>query len=268
MPRERVQSLARAFDTDAGVWRLRNPPTFNTPFGEVKPNFEHAMQLIESDSLEPIIALPGGALLSKVPAQEVYILSDPDVLNTFGLARRENARFALGLMDYLAPYADGAVTLDATLHGFERSESLLRAIFDIPFLGATLLALATGGLIGWAAFSRFGPTDRESRILAYGKQALADNSAGLVSMTRREGKMAPGYAHMSRRALIRRLGLPRNISDKDLSRTLNALAKKRELDQGWETLNAGLSKPANSREDLTHKASALWAWRKELTHGD
>ncbi len=266
--RDRVQGLIRNFDTDATVWHLRNPARFETPFGTVKPGFEHKMQVIESDSLEPIISVPGGALLSKVPGSDVFILSDPDVFNTFGLVRRENARFALGLIDWLSQYSGDEVIFDATLHGFERSENLMRAIFDVPFLGATLLAFVTACLIGWAAFVRLSPQEREGRVLAFGKKALADNSAGLIAMARREGPMAPGYLQLSRRALIRRLGLPRTVSDEELARTLRAISKQREIGGDWSERASGLQTAALSREDLRDKARALWRWRKEMTHGD
>ncbi len=263
-----VSGLLADFDADAEVWRLRNPPRILTPFGPHRPDFEHQMQVIESDSLEPVIRVPGGALLVKLPGQEIYILSDPDLLNTFGLARRGNAGFALGLIDWLSEYDGAPITLDATLHGFERSESLLRAIFDIPFLGATLLAFATTLLIGWSAFIRFGPPEPETRNIAFGKKALAESSAGLVSMARREGQMAPGYLALTRRALTRSLGLPTKLSDEDLARTLNNIAKQKQLEADWSLETAAMKTPAANRDELRDKAAALWRWRKEMTDGN
>ena len=267
LPRQSVSALLSDFDEDAQIWRLRNPGKILTPFGPQEPEFEHQMQVIESDSLEPVIRVPGGALLSKLPGQDVYILSDPDLLNTFGLARRGNARFALGLIDWLAEYDGAPVTLDATLHGFERSENLLKAIFDIPFLGATLLAFATALLIGWSAFIRFGPPEREARTIAFGKKALAESSAGLVSMARREGQMAPGYLSLTRRAVMRALGLPAKLSDADIARSLDNIAKQKQLAINWSSNQSALEAPARNRDDLRDKAGALWRWRKEMTDG-
>ncbi len=263
-----VQNHLEPFDLDAKIWRLRNPGTINTPFGQQTPKFEHEMQVVESDSLEPVITVAGGALLSKVPGREIYILSDPDILNTFGLARRDNARFALGLIDWLANYDGAPVVLDATLHGFERSGSLMKAIFDAPFLGATLLAIATALMIGWAAFIRFGPPQRETRRLAFGKKALAESSAGLVSMARREGQMAPGYKHLTQRALARRLGLPPKMTEQDITSTLDAIAKQKEMDADWSTRSAPLNGAAANRDELRDMAHALWQWRKEISDGN
>ena len=180
MDRRSVAAIAQTFDSDITVWRLRNPGRVRTPFGTQRPKFEHQMQVLASDSLEPIIDTPGGSLLAKVPGRDVYILSDPDLVNTFGLARPENARMALGLIDWLKYEPEQPITMDATLHGFERSENLLRAIFDVPFLGATMIALATMLLVTWGAFIRFGPPSREAPVMAFGKKALAESSAGLV----------------------------------------------------------------------------------------
>ena len=263
-----VSDILSTFDNDARVWRLRNPGQFSTRFGPVRPDFEHEMQVIDSDSLIPVISVPGGTLVSRVPGSEIYILSDPDVLNTFGIVRRENARFALGLIESLKPYPEAPITFDATIHGFERSENLLKAIFDIPFLGATLIAFATMLLIGWGAAIRFGPPQRETRAIAFGKQALADNSAGLITMARREGTMAPRYLEATRRTLIRHLGLPRQTDDATLTTTLNAIAKQRGIDSKFEDTGGPLTSDARTREDLTDKANRLWRWRKEITHGD
>ncbi|MEO0606954.1 MAG: hypothetical protein AAFY82_01885 [Pseudomonadota bacterium] len=265
--KHRVESIAREFDSDVRVWRLRDPGRLRTPFGTQSPAFEHQMQVLESDSLESIIRMPGGTLLAKLPGRDIYILSDPDLLNTFGLARRDNARMALGLVDYLKTYPEQSVTLDATFHGFERSESLLRAIFDVPFLGATLIAFATILLIGWSAFIRFGPPNREARPLSFGKKALAESSAGLISMARREGQMAPNYAQTVERDLTKKLGLPASMPDQEIARTANRIAKQKGLSSTWTEQKEQLARPANGRNDLRDKALALWRWRKEMSDG-
>ena len=274
LDREYVSLIAQNFDSDASVWRLRNPGQIDTPFGPAAPKFEHEMQVLESDSLESVIATPGGVLLAKIPGREVYILSDPDILNTFGLARRENARLALGLIDWLLidselldGFTDRTITFDATLHGFARSESLLRAIFDKPFLGASLVALATILLITWAAFVRFGPPLPEQRVLAFGKKALAESSAGLISMARREGQMAQPYRQMTERNLARQLGLPPQAQSEAFARTADRLAEQKNLPTTWSEQSQALAEPASGRNDIRDKALALWRWRQEMKDG-
>lgn len=263
-----VENLLDEFDKDAEIWRLRNPGQLDTEFSSARPDFENKMQVIESDSLIPVVKVAGGSLVSRVPGTQVYILSDPDVLNTFGIARRENARFALELIEHLKPFEGATVTVDATIHGFQHTENLLKAIFDIPYLGVTLLAFATMLMIGWGASVRTAPPQREARAIALGKQALADNSAGLIAMARRETAMAPRYLEATRRALIRKLGLPRSTDETALTTTLNALAKQNGEQPAFEDTAGLLERPAKNREDLTDKARRLWRWRKEITHGD
>lgn len=274
LQRTYVSMIAEQFDSDAKIWRLRDPGILNTPFGPVAPEFNHEMQVLESDSLESVIQTPGGTLLAKVPGREVYILTDPDILNTFGLAERENARMALGLIDWLLidsymldEFTERTITFDATLHGFARSESLLRAIFDKPFLGASLVALATILLITWAAFIRFGPPLPEQRVIAFGKKALAESSAGLVSMARREDQMALPYRQMTERNLARQLGLPPGARSDAFARTADRLADQKNLPQTWSEQSRTLAEPASGRNDIRDKALALWRWRQEMKDG-
>lgn len=265
--RSAVNGMLGLVAEDAAVKRLQRPGQIDTPFGAARPDFDAKMQVIESDALEEIAGVPGGQLISKIPDREIYILSDPDLLNNFGLARAENARLALELVDYVSAGRARPIIFDATLHGFQRSNNLLKAMLDIPFLGATLIALAAAALVGWAASIRFGAPVRDAPAFAPGKQALADNSAGLIAMTRREARMAPGYLSLTRRALARELGLPKSLSEAETADLLDRMGTQAGLDQKWKQVGGGLAQAAASRDDLRHKARALWRWRKEMTHG-
>lgn len=262
-----VDAAASVFDETIEVVRLRNPGTIDLPSGEARPDFENEMQVLRSDTLEPVVDVAGGMLLAKIPDRDIYILSDPDLLNNFGLARLENAKAGLGMIELIIAESGRPIIFDATLHGFERSTNLMKILLSIPWLGATLVALAAMGLIGWAAAVRFGAPERETRAIAAGKRALADNSAGLISMARRERRMAPGYLSLSRRALVRELGLPKNLSEAETTALLQRMGEQAGLDTDYSSLNDGLSAPAGSREDLRHKARALWRWRREMKHG-
>ncbi len=263
---ERVRILLREFDEDGDITREENPGDVTTEFGTFSPDFEDEMQVIEAAQLEPLISVPGGVLLGKIPDRELYVLSDPDLLNNFGLSRLENARFGLALIGDLSENGSRPIVFDATLHGFEHSTNLLKILLDIPYLGATLIGLATMLLVGWASAVRFGAPERETRAIQAGKRALADNSAGLIAMAGRERRMAPGYLALSRRALSRELGLPRTLSEEEYQALLDRMAEQQGMETSFSTLQAGLSSPASSRDDLRNKARALWRWRKEMTH--
>ena len=264
---ERLARVLEAFDIEGEITRHDAPNLIPTPFGNHAPVFEDQIQLLSSDELNPVVVTAQGLLLAQVPGREIYILSDPELMNTFGISERGNAAFTLSLVDWLKDTPDQTITLDATFHGFERSESLLRAIFDAPFLGATLIAFVTLLLVGWAAFIRFGPPELDQDMPTFGKIALAESSAGLVSMARREGQMAPDYANLVQRDLRRRLGIPRQTKDEVFAEALDRLAQQKDLSADWHEQRAQLAEPVSGRSELRDKALALWRWRQEMKDG-
>ena len=56
--------------------------------------------------------------------------------------------------------------------------------------------------------------------MAFGKRALADNSAGLIRLARREPRMAPRYLDLTRAAVARALGVTRLASEHAASMAL------------------------------------------------
>lgn len=265
-----IQYAERALniiDEKADIQRVSAPKRVQTPFGVQIPKVENDLQVIQSDWLEPVVSASGGALVAKTPYDDIYILSDPDLVNTFGLAEYENARFAASLVDWLKFGLETPIIFDATLHGFVRSENILQTALSPPFLGATLAALAAAGLLGWSASLRFGAPEREDRAIALGKQALADNSAGLISMAQRETRLAPDYLALTQRAAAADVGAPKTLSEKDLAALFDRMTPDAPEKSRWGALAAALKSPAASRDDLATKAQALWSWRKENVHG-
>ena len=192
-----VEAAAAVFDETIEVYRLRDPGSLDTSFGIVRPSFEHEMQVLRSGTLEPVVEAAGGTLLAKLPDEEIYILSDPDVLNNFGLARLENAKTGLGMIDFITRRDDQSIIFDATLHGFERSTNLMKILLSVPWIGATLLALASMALIIWSAAVRLGAPEREAPAIAAGKRAdvalgfeglIRDGGADMSSIARRSSE--------------------------------------------------------------------------------
>lgn len=256
-------------DQDTEIDRIIPPNLIRSRFGQFRPQFDERLQIIQSgDYLQTVIPVPTGALLAKIPSEDIYFLSDPDLANTFGLADPENARLMLSILQTISAKPDTPVIFDTTLNGFERSTSLLRIMLDIPFIGATLTVLCGFLLLGWAACIRFGAPVREEKAFALGKQALADNTAGLFSMTRRETRMAPGYLALSRKAIRRDLGIPPTLSEDEVNALLERLGPDEKNDLSWTSIVNAMQRPSNNRDDLLNKAQALYAWRKEKTHGD
>lgn len=259
-----VNDLLRTLDSDGRIWRIRTPAEIKTAFGMFSPDLGDDMQVLRADSFVSIIPTAAGDLLARIPGSETYVLADPDLLNTAGLADAETARMALALIDFLREPPGQPVMMDATLHGFQRSDNLLQMVFDAPFLGATLAALAGFLMIGWAGAVRFGAPSHEGRAIALGKQALTDNTARLVAMARRETQLAPGYLALVRRHTAREVGAPKTLTETELAALFDRLGPE---GTPFSELEAQLSAPATSREDLMNKARALWRWRRETTHG-
>ena len=203
----------------------------------------------------------GRPLLLRWTGHRVYMLSDPDVLDTHGLRSVETARTALALIDALRDR--GPVTFDVTLDGFGAPPSLLRLLFEPPVLGATLCAAATGLLIVLMAANRFGPVREPDRIHDFGKRALADNSAGLIAMARREPRMARPYAQIVRGLAARALGVPPQLDARALDRWLDAASHAHGAADDWTTLDA-VAYGVRRRADLMAFAARLERWRSEM----
>ncbi len=221
-----------------------------------------SLQTLAGADLIPVIVDEQGAtVLALSRKRSVYILSDPDLLNTQGIADLDTARAAVGVLEQLR--APGPVVFDVTLDGFERGRSLLRLALEPPLLGATLCLLAAALLMGWQAMIRFGPELKPARALALGARALADNSAALVRMARREPRMGAPYAALVREAAARALGAPRDLDAAQLDALLDRLGEARGA--GPFSPLAAQARGAANNTDLIAAARRLNDWKLEIT---
>lgn len=213
----------------------------------------------------PLVVDGGGrpVLIEAIEDEGVYVLSDPDLLNTHGLASIDNARAMHALMDWT--FGDEAsYVFDVTLHGLERSRSFLRQAFEPPFLAATLCALAAVALMGWHAFVRFGRAAREGRAFASGKRALADNQADLIKMTGREHRMGAPYGTVVRDLAARAVGAPRDLKPEALDELLDRLGESGRTSWPLSTLRGDVERAKNPAE-LVQAAERLHRWKQEIT---
>ena len=166
------------------------------------------------DAANPLggVALDGeGRLLTRT-----YVLSDPDLLNTLGLASPAGAEAASGLIAALA--GERAVFFDLASAGFGRTDNLLTLAIEPPFTAATLTVLLAGALLAWAATARFGPPVPDPVGMGLGKAALADQAATLLEASGRDVTLGPRYAALTRRRIARLLG-NESMPDAALART-------------------------------------------------
>lgn len=224
------------------------------------------LQTISGPNWVPVIVdETGAAVLAMDSVTRTYVLADPDLLNTQGLKSPARATAALHLLRLIWS-GGGPVIFDLTLHGYQRPRSVARLMLEPPLLGATLALLAATALIAYQAFVRFGPGRRQGRAIALGKRALADNSAGLVRLARREHRMAGPYAQLVRASVARAIGAPRNLDGEALDAFLDRLGGTLGSHDRYTAL-AAEARGARTPGDLIRVARKLHRWRLEMTRG-
>jgi hypothetical protein len=239
------------------------------PDQTLRPGPIESLQTISAPNLTPVATTGNGKTILGVlhtndrdgAPLDIYVLSEPDLLNTQGIANFDTARTGLELLRLLrAP--DESITFDATLNGYARSRSLLRLAFEPPLLAATLSFLLVAALIAWRAATREGPAAARGRALAYGKRILADNSAALIRLAGREHTMAARYADFIRTLVAERIGVARDGSE-TTSAELDRIAQARGLASTFSPLAAEAASAQTGPASLA-AARKLHAWTEEI----
>jgi len=223
-----------------------------------------ALQSINAPGWSSVLTDERGAtILARDPRRHVYILSDPDLMNTQGV--RDVRTLATGLAILRALRADdGPVIFDVRLNGLGRERSLLRLLLEPPFLGVTLCLATAAALAGIQAFFRFGPVRRGGRAIPLGKTALVDNTAALVRLARREHRLGGRYADLTADLAARAVGAPRGLGGEALAAFLDRLGARRRLPRSFSALESE-ARVTPSADRLVATAEQLHRWRLELT---
>jgi hypothetical protein len=218
------------------------------------------LQYLPDDKMfEPMIAAANGqTLIAKLKDAPVYIISDPDLANTHGLATQTRARMTAEFFAYAR--AGGPVFFDLTLHGIERTRNIVRLMLEPPFLAATLCILVAGLLLALKAAARFGPARATARPFEAGKVALADNSSALIRMAKREAAFGERYADLTRRRIAAAIGAPKGVNHETLDALINKIGEADDF-----TALADRVKNAGSAGELADAARTLYKRKKEIT---
>jgi hypothetical protein len=223
------------------------------------------LQTITGEALTPIVTDEAGrivlARLDREDMTEVYILSDPDFLNTHGLSDRATARIGMGMLAALHQ-PDQPIIFDVTLNGLGADRGILRMAFEPPFLGATLALALAAGLLGWRAAARAGPSAPPRRAIALGKAALADNAAALLRLTGRERGMGVAYARLVAMHLVEELSGSRKDETEAVA-WLDRLAVVHRLPMRFSEL-ARQAGDARNPMQMLEAARKLHAWTQEI----
>lgn len=225
------------------------------------------LQTIKADTLIPVVTdAQGRIILGQVRPTEamplpIYVLSDPDFLNTQGIANIDTARAGMSILD-LALDDREMIVFDVTMNGLGGSKSPLKMAFTPPFLGATLGFAIAALLLGWRAALRFGPSAAIGRAIALGKAALAENSAALIRLARREHKLGAGYARLTGMTAAEKAGAGRK-DEAETAAFLDRVAEANGVDTSFTQLSAEAA-AAKSSKEMLEAARKLHAWKEEI----
>jgi hypothetical protein len=195
----------------------------------------------------------------------VIFVFEPDLVDNYGMARKENAALAALLVDAALVHGPRRVTFDLTLNGLGRSANLLTLAFTPPYLAATLCLVLAALAAAWRAFLRFGPPLAQGRAIAFGKRALVSSAANLIRRTRRLHLVTRPYADRTRERVARALGLPREADPEASERAIDrALARRWPEAEPFSRLAARL-RSARKPQSILRAAQALHALERTVT---
>ena len=205
----------------------------------------------------------GATILARDPHRPLFILADPDLLNTQGLKDVDTLATAVAILRALRA-GDGPFIFDVRLNGLGRERSVLRLLFDPPFVAITLSLALAAALAGFQACCRFGPVRPAARAFALGKTSLVENSAALIRLAGREHLMGGRYADLTADVAAKAVGAPRELTGDALTRFLDRLGSRRGAADSLAALGA-LARTAPDRMRLVAVALRLFRWRLEIT---
>lgn len=219
------------------------------------------LQTMAGKGLQPIIVDGfGRVVLAKVPtAAQLYVLSDPDLLNNHAMGSERQARAALALLDYVNSTGAKSVLFDVTTNGLGRSRSPLRLAFDVPFLGVTLTIFAAMMLAAWQALVRFGPIRRRERAIAFGKLALVANTAALIRKARRETHLGGRYADAMRERAASLIGISTSADPQVVDARIEAANQQRSF-----AAASAAARDVQTPGELLLAARSLNRWLQEI----
>ena len=180
------------------------------------PDIPHSLQLIDGSqllTLKPVITCGSGVLVGWLPygaTGSIWVVSDPDLWNTHGLAKAANPEVVEGLLrDGLG--AQGVI-IDETVHGFEHPPSIWQELttFPLSLFSAHLVGLFLLSVL--AAAARFGAPQPLPPRIPPGKGALIENTARLLDMGSHRAYTVSRYFDATIRRLAVAVSLPPGLS--------------------------------------------------------
>lgn len=223
------------------------------------------LQTLESENLIPLLTAGNGIILGRLEGKDTYILSDPDLMNNNGAQSLATAQLALDMIN-MTRFSDDPVYFDLVIHGLATRSNLIKTALTPPFLSATLCLIALGILISWRAFTRFGAPQPSQRVFALGKEALAENSADLIKMTKRQVNMAMPYSAYVLSNAAERLSMPPNTPEEELVNRFDKHSQTQQTTHNFSKILEAI-RSSKTTQDLETNAQNYQTWMKEITRG-
>ncbi|MCA9513647.1 MAG: hypothetical protein KC635_01775, partial [Myxococcales bacterium] len=240
------------------------------PLGE-GPSLENPQTLVPGATDLEVVVMDekgGGLLVAAFPGTNLYLLADPDLLNTMGLGRGDNA-VALyhTLVDGLG--ATGLV-VDEVVHGFKKPTSLWTELVTFPLVLLTVHLLGLLALALWAAMARFGRPRAFPPRVAPGTATLIDNTATLLGLGGHTGHALHEYWRSTLRALERAFAVPSRAASGGRLEALQRLAEQRGVAEDVVDLAArvaGFGKKKGDTRRALALARRIHRFRREMLDG-
>ena len=219
-------------------------------------------QVIDGEGLTRLVQIRGeGALVAQFGREPHYVVADPDLLNNMAMRDPRRAQLAVRMLSSLLPDEDGLIYFDAGLGSAGGDRSLIRTMFEPPFLAMTIALIVATLLAGLHGAVRFGPARAAGRAIPFGKAALVENSAGLLRLARREVSVGASYADVVRDEAARTGAAPPNLQGEELEAYLDRFT--RPGDPPFRALAYDV-RAARDRVRMVEAARALFRWKKDM----
>lgn len=226
-------------------------------------------QLLRSAVIEPILANDQGLLFGKFVDEEIYVLSDPDLLNNHGLDNGENALLVAQIVEYARN--GRSVVIDETLHGYLRKPSMWRALFEMPFVLVTIQVFLCVILLVWSGTARFGNPLRKRPMMAQGTDFLIGNTARLMRLGGHSGLALSRYRSVTVQAVAKLLHAPRGMPLTDLYGWLEHIERNRKMERSLASIAKEIddliAQKSPDGAALLSSARNLYRWKEEILHG-
>lgn len=231
-----------------------------------------AQLLVPGSGLEPEVTCGKNMLVARhqpdAEGPEIYLVSDPDLLNNHGLAAGDNAVVIYELLAHRL--GARGVIFDETVHGLRRTPGLLAEAFRFPLLLAVLQVLVLAGVLLWAGMGRFGKPLPTQASLGSGRQVLIATTARLLTDGGHGAESLARYFQQTVRGLAAGLGLSSDLPEPELIGRLQRLSDERRLGMDLRVLAAQVkqSPEAGMATDWALSiARDLHRWRQEMMDG-